>query len=218
MSAEQIIRHLISEIDLYLGTLSGYGAAAVRTGLSTWKDGPYTPVPAQKTILPQELETALKLLRADGHVSLADAIGDAAGYLKWITYGLYPRDEIGDAFAIGHSFCSIVGENSPVAAMDYDLGLFIIKPDLLYRDHQHAAPELYAPLTGPHGWRFGKGEGLTWKEAHQPVWNQSYQHHATKTGPNPFLCIFGWTSDTHEAPSVIVCDDWDKLEHEMPHK
>ncbi len=37
------------------------------------------------------------------------------------------------------------------------MGLFVIAPHVLYRDHAHAAPELYLPLTGPHGWRFAPG-------------------------------------------------------------
>jgi hypothetical protein len=216
MSAENRVRHLIAEIDTYLGVLAGDGASQVRHGIARWKEGPFAACEPCQTALPGELKTALELLRADGHAGLANAIAAANDHLKWITYELYPRHEIGEAFASGHSYCTIVGDGSSVAATDFYLGLFIIKPNTLYRDHKHKAPELYVPLTGPHGWRFAKNDALIWKPAHQPVWNEPYQHHATKTGPNPFLCIFGWVRDTQEAATVIQCDDWQKLELEVP--
>lgn len=213
---EESLRRLVDEIDSYLATLSGRGVAEVRTALARWKQGPFVERPARATNLPNELYQALVLLSADGHPTLAQAIAQASPFLHWITYDRYPLNEIGEAFAHGHSYCSIVGEGGPIEAKDCDLGLFIIKPHTLYRDHRHKAPELYAPLTGPHGWRFAKGRSLHWKAAHEPVWNASYQHHATLTGPNPFLCIFGWTRDVHEAASVIGCDDWALLETELP--
>ena len=83
---------------------------------------------------------------------------------------------------------------------------------MLYRDHCHAAPELYAPLTGPHGWRFGPGRPLMVKPAHQPVWNPPYPPHLTKVGPVPFLCLFGWTRDVNEVARVMPAADWPELE------
>lgn len=214
--AEPFIRRLVAEIDTYLGTLRFPGAVEVRTGLAQWQHGPFLQRAVRETTLPLELDRALTLLSDDGHVPLAQAIAQASQHLHWITYDRYPPEEIGEKFANSHSYCSIVGEGSPIEAKDFDLGLFIIKPHTLYRDHQHLAPELYAPLTGPHGWRFGKDQPLVWKAAHQPVWNGPNQHHATKTGSNPFLCIYGWTQDVSHAATVIGCDDWKTLERETP--
>jgi hypothetical protein len=73
-----------------------------------------------------------------------------------VTYDRYPRAEIGARFLQGMPLPRSWGR-APFAARDFDLGLFLIAPHVLYRDHHHAAPELYAPLTGPHGWRFGPG-------------------------------------------------------------
>lgn len=89
----------------------------------------------------------------------------------------------------------------PLAAEDFDMGIFLVAPDTLYRDHQHAAPELYAPLTGPHGWRFGPGRPLQIKHAHEPVWNPPQQPHLTKTGKIPFLSLFVWTGMSMTLPS-----------------
>ena len=106
----------------------------------------------------------------------------------------------------------LLGGEGPFAAHDFDLGLFLIAPDVLYRDHRHAAPELYAPLTGPHGWRFGTGRPLIVKPAHQPVWNPPNQPHLTKVGRVPFLCLFVWTKDVNKPADVIAANDWAMLE------
>jgi hypothetical protein len=83
---------------------------------------------------------------------------------------------------------------------------------VLYRDHCHKAPELYVPLTGPHGWRFGPGMPLIVKPAHHPVWNDPYAPHLTKVGAVPLLCLFGWTRDVAEVARVIPAPDWAELE------
>ncbi|MDZ7908534.1 MAG: dimethylsulfonioproprionate lyase family protein [Gemmobacter sp.] len=116
------------------------------------------------------------------------------------------------AFADGHAFASLLGEAAPIPAQDFDLGLFLIAPHVLYRDHAHAAPELYAPLTGPHGWRFGPGRPLVLKPAHQPVWNPPQRPHLTKVGALPFLCLFAWTREVNSPARVIPADDWPALE------
>ncbi len=213
---ESCVRHLVEEIDAYLATLHGPGVAEVRAVLAQWQGAALVEPVATATQLPHDLDQALGLLSADGHPSLAQAIAQASPYLKWITYDRYPLESIGAAFANSHSYCSVVGKQGPVQAKDFDLGLFIIKPHTLYRDHHHPAPELYAPLTGPQGWRFAKDEPLSWKAAHETVWNPPLQHHATLTGPNPFSCIFGWTRDVQASAHVIGCDDWAALEQQSP--
>jgi hypothetical protein len=199
----------------YLNALHHPGQAEVRTGLAR-ASGPPRPVkprqhPGADPIVERWLGPALAAVDAS-HGALARAIAAAASHLDWVTYDGYPRDQIGDAFATGHAFASIKGEGAPFAASDFDLGLFLIAPHVLYRDHNHAAPELYAPLTGPHGWRFGPGTPLQILPAHRPVWNPPYHPHMTKVGAVPFLCLFVWTRDTSKLAQVLPADDWPELE------
>lgn len=195
----------------YLTTLDHPGAAEIRVGLPT-DPGPERAISSRKIdVVDQWLGPALALV-AQSQPELSLAIAEAKDDLEWVTYDAYPRADIGESFAKGHAFASIMGEDSPFEATDFDLGLFLIAPDVLYRDHRHAAPELYAPLTGPHGWRFGVGRPLLVKEAHQPVWNTPNQPHLTKTGAVPFLCLFVWTRDVNEIAQVVPADDWPSLE------
>lgn len=195
----------------YVLAMDHPGAAEVRAGLPA-DPGPVQPlVTGRNAVTEQWLAPALEALSKD-HPALAQAIEAAADRLKWVTYDVYPRASIGEAFATGHAFASILGVASAFAAQDFELGLFLVAPHKVYRDHAHQAPELYAPLTGPHGWRFGPDQPLIVKPAHQPVWNPSLQSHLIKVGAVPFLSLFVWTKDVTVPAYVIAADDWADLE------
>ena len=205
------IRLLIDEADRYLSTLPGPGVAEVRAGIAAARGGAVAVRAGSNDVVDAHLAEALVQV-AQTHPALAATIAGAASHLKWITYDGYPPDQIGEAFCTGHAYASIIGEDAAVPAVDFDLGLFLIAPHVLYRDHCHKAPELYAPLTGPHGWRFGPERPLIVKPAHDPVWNEPYAPHLTKVGPVPFLCLFGWPRDVAEVARVIPAPDWAELE------
>ena len=211
LTAEIAIRALVDAADRYLAGLPGPGVAEVRHGLNHWRSGAVTGATEGNAMMEAWLGPALAQVQTR-HPDLAQAIESAAPFLNWHTYDEYPPEEIGASFATGHCYASIIGESSAIPAQDYDLGLFLIAPDVLYRDHNHAAPELYAPLTGPHGWRFGPDRPLIIKPADVPVWNTPYRPHLTKVGPVPFLALFGWTRDVNEPARVISAGDWPELE------
>lgn len=211
LTATVAIRALVDAADTYLATLPGPGVAEVRAGLNRWRGGPVAAQTGTSPVLDAWLEASLAQV-ALTQPELANAIRAATPFLGWKTYDEYPPEAIGAAFSTGHCYATFIGEGAAIEAQDYDLGVFLIAPHILYRDHNHAAPELYAPLTGPHGWRFGPDRPLTLKPAHSPVWNPAFQHHMTKVGPTPFLALFGWTRDTHFAAKVIPANDWPELE------
>ncbi|MGB5871880.1 MAG: dimethylsulfonioproprionate lyase family protein [Albidovulum sp.] len=211
-SAAAIIRALIDEADRYIAALTGPGIAEVRAGLAQWRSGAVTPGKGKtNTVVDAFLAPALAAV-SQTHPALVVAIEAAMPYLNWVTYDDYVPDEIGADFCGGHAYAAIIGEDAPVIANDWELGLFLIKPHVLYRDHYHLAPELYAPLTGPHGWRFGPDRPLTLKQAHEPVWNPPNMPHLTKVGPAPFLCLFAWTRHVNAAPNIKQASDWEELE------
>lgn len=204
------IAELLAEIGTYLGTLEGNGLAEVSRGLTRWASGEIRPRPAREIDPCRHLDAALAAI--DGHDPLRAAIAGARAHLAWEVYAPYPRELIGEDFPKAHAFASLIGGEAPVFADDFELGLFLISPHILYRDRRHAAPELYAPLTGPHRWRFGTGEAWESKPAHEPVWNEPWRVHATITGAVPFLCIFSWTRDVNDPAEVVVAHDWDVIE------
>jgi hypothetical protein len=204
----EVLRDLACD---HLNRLSHPGRAEVRAALAR---GAARPVPcrsAPNPVVARWLDPALAAVDPV-HAGLARAIAAAAPLLPWTTCDAYRRAEIGEGFAGGHAFASILGEAAPFPARDVDMGLFLIAPGVLYRDHAHAAPELYAPLTGPHGWRFGSGAPRLVKPAHRPVWNPPFRPHLTKVGRVPFLGFFVRTRDVAQPARVIPAPDWAELE------
>jgi hypothetical protein len=131
-----------------------------------------------------------------------------------VTYDGYPPDAIGPSFPKAHAFAGLVGEHRMIAAEDFAFGLFLIAPRVLYRDHRHAAPELYAPLTGPTRWRFDCGAWES-REAGEPVWNEPHRVHATVVERVPFLCFYAWTRDVAQPAEVVAAPDWGAIEAQL---
>ncbi|MFN4099572.1 MAG: dimethylsulfonioproprionate lyase family protein [Pararhodobacter sp.] len=208
---EGAIRALVDEIDHLLARLDGPGIAEVRSGLALWRGGAVTPGTHANLVVRAYLPAALRALDADDS-ALAGAIDGAAPLLCWQSYDAYAPGTIGAQFPHAHAFASLIGAEAAIPARDFDLGLFLIAPHVLYRDHCHPAPELYLPLTGPHGWRFGADRPLVIKPAFQPVWNPPMQPHLIKAGALPFLCLYAWTQDVAAVAEVIPATDWDALE------
>ncbi|MFZ5710757.1 MAG: dimethylsulfonioproprionate lyase family protein [Pseudomonadota bacterium] len=205
------IRTAIAAIDDYLAALPGPGIAEVRAAITAQGGGPVAAAGAVRSPPLSLLGPALPGLRTT-HPALALAIETVAPHLDWTTYDLYPAEEIGPAFAGGHAFANLIDPGGPVAAPDFCLGLFVIAPHVFYRDHCHPAPELYAPLTGPHGWRFRPGAPIVPRPAHRPVWNAPNRPHATKVGPVPFLAVFAWTRDVMAPARILPAPDWAAIE------
>jgi hypothetical protein len=212
LNQETAVRSLVDAIDTYLSTLASPGVSDVRDGIERFRHNSFRQQQPLSVPTLAHLEPALSFMDQGGQASFAASIRSASPLLPWITYDLYPREEIGAAFAENHAFVSLVGEGSMIPAEDFDLGLFLIAPHIFYRDHHHPAAELYAPVTGPHGWRFAPGDPLEWHDAHHPVWNEPMQHHATKVGNIPFLAIYGWTKNVRFPAHVIRASDWADIE------
>lgn len=194
-----------------LVTLAHPGAAEVRAGLARCASRASPPLSKPHPVADRWLQPALAHVTA-GSRHLTAALAAAAPYLRWTSYDAYPRSHIGTDFADGHAFASIAGEDAPLKIDDFELGVFLIAPHVLYRDHCHRAPELYLPLTGPHGWRFAPDRSLIIKGAGEPVWNRRLQPHLIKVGSVPFLSLFVWTRDVNEPARVLPAADWAALE------
>ncbi len=204
------IMRLIEEIDRYLADLNGDGLDDVRQGILRFGQGPVNDSVKPAPPACGHLDAALLCMR--GADALRHAIKEARPQLRWITYDAYPVNEIGKRFPVAHAFASLIGRDGFVPADDFELGLFLIAPRTLYRDHRHKAPELYVPLTGPHEWRFGAGERWSEYGAHSPIWNEPMRVHATLVRDIPFLALFGWTRDVTVNAVVVPASDWTEIE------
>lgn len=146
---------------------------------------------------------------------LRDALMASKDALCWqVDAGTYysAGAEVGEAYQTGNMHTVLVGPNDAVISSDtFLLGLFLLAPRTLYRDHKHAAPEIYVPLTGPTGWRFDKH---SWEDhpAGSVIVNPPHHVHATRVYDVPFLAIFAWTQDIGSGCEVVEAADWLQIE------
>lgn len=216
---DEALFHLTETIDRHLAGLpaTSPGITEVRRALEVFRgkigarvDGPRHTMPACG-----HLEQALALAGQQSDAALAAAIAAALPQLNWISYDAYPAAEIGAYFPKQHAFASLASPYDPAYALDFDLGLLLIAPHTLYRDHRHRAAELYLPLTGPTRWRFGIDAPWEIRQAGAPVWNPPHQLHATLVDDVPLLCLYAWTKDVHEAAQVVPAPDWAGIEADL---
>ena len=168
-------------------------------------------LPPQIPVLAETLERAIGCIPRPRLGRIAQAIDAAKGRLRWrVDDGLYYDHgaEVGSGYAMGNMHCNLVGPHRAVfPAQDFLLGLFLLGPRILYRDHDHDAPEFYLNLTGPTGWRFAKGPWLEYP-AGSMLWNEPNSVHSTRVYETPFLSVFAWSRDVHAKCRVVAADDW----------
>jgi hypothetical protein len=103
----------------------------------------------------------------------------------------------------GYAYAEIIGPKGFFAGDDFLLGLMLLGPRRLYREHYHEAPELYWLLTGPSNWKQGAG-GWATLSAGSTRWHRPLVVHATETADTPLLAIWAWTRDVAQAARLVA--------------
>jgi hypothetical protein len=134
---------------------------------------------------------------------VAAAIAAVEQSLHWKQNPNYSDEAMGQhGYMNGYAYAEIVGPSGLFAGDEFLLGLLLLGPDRFYRDHYHAAPELYWLLTGPSHWRNGSSDWEA-REAGSFCWHDPFVVHATATGSTPLLAIWAWTRDVGEPARLI---------------
>ncbi|CAN5444739.1 hypothetical protein BH10PSE7_BH10PSE7_07490 [soil metagenome] len=134
--------------------------------------------------------------------ALAAALASCEDFLRWKQNPNYSDAVMGAGYMNSYAYAELVGPDGFFAGDDFLLGLMILGPGLHYRDHYHAAPELYWLLTGPSDWKSGAG-GYGSREAGAMIWHKPFVVHATRTLDQPLLTIWAWTRDVSEAARLV---------------
>ncbi|WP_306112995.1 MULTISPECIES: dimethylsulfonioproprionate lyase family protein [unclassified Roseovarius] len=171
-------------------------------------------VPAHKELL----RSAISKVPDNPFLNLKSALLAGYEHLHWRVddSGFYAKGaDVGHGYRSGNMHALLIGpEDCPFQADDFLLGFFLLAPNTLYRDHNHLAPEIYIPLTGPSGWRFEQG---AWED-HFPgemIYNAPGVVHATRVYETPFFALFAWSQDVESACNVVFADDWESIETEL---
>ncbi len=153
------------------------------------------------------LRKALSSIKKKSLIGIKEALIDSLTYMRWnIDNGSFydKNSNIGIEYLKGNMNAELIGpKNGNFWSADYRLGLFLLEPHTFYKDHNHAAPELYINLTDGTHWRFKEN---VWKEkrAGSIVYNEPYQVHAMKVNHEPFLSIWCWPYDSAQKCIVVT--------------
>jgi len=130
--------------------------------------------------------------------------------LKWnVDNGsYYEKDcDIGNDYLMGNMNTELVGpENGHFVSKELKLGLFLLEPNIFYKDHKHEAPELYINLTPGTKWRFNNSN-WTSKLPGSIIYNEPYKVHAMKIGEDPFLSIWCWPKHSSKKCILVPRND-----------
>ena len=157
------------------------------------------------------LKDAMLSIETRSLLRISQLIDRALPKLKWnIDNGtFYERDsKIGKDYLDGNMNSELIGPEHGIFKSDQcRLGLFLLEPNIFYKDHKHETPELYLNLTNGTQWRF---ENLEWQEkaAGSLVFNESYKVHAMNVKSNPFLSIWYWPVNSEEKCILVPKSDW----------
>ena len=164
------------------------------------------------------LKTAVCNIRAQTLKTIRECILSATDELIWKqdeNEYYAPESDLGDGYRANNLHALLIGpSNAKYYHPDFTLGIFLLGPFTLYRDHFHLAPELYLNLTARTGWRFQGGEWIDYG-AGSLIWNDSNNVHATRVYDEPFISIFSWTRSINSLCKVFKCADWKKVEQEL---
>ncbi|MCG6556911.1 dimethylsulfoniopropionate lyase [Ruegeria sp. 1NDH52C] len=126
-----------------------------------------------------------------------------------------PNADLGDGYRNCNLHSLLIGPNAcGFEAQDFCLGLFMLGPRTLYRDHAHDAPELYVNLSPRSGWRLSS-KGWQDYEAGSIIWNAPGEPHATRAYDHPFLSVFVWLENIDSICRVVPFPDWTDIEESL---
>ncbi len=126
-----------------------------------------------------------------------------------------PGAELGEGYTKCNLHTLLIGPDAcGYHHPDFNLGIFMLGPRTLYRDHNHDAPELYLNLSEKSGWRFGTRD---WQDysAGSLIWNAAGDPHATRVYDQPFISVFVWLENVNSPCNVIHFDDWAEIEQDL---
>ena len=175
------------------GPADALRSAAARLGDVDWTIGTDREVSVADVPALRHLPAALALMRDAESRAAADALRSCIGFAPWETF--YAESDWARPF-LGEIACAaLVGPTGIVPSDEVALGLFLLGPQTTYREHAHGLDEVYHVLAGRAEWGFDRQDD---RHAFGPgaiAHTAADQRHDIRTGPEPILAAFTWTSD-----------------------
>jgi len=215
---QALIGSIVTYLQAHRAATRGVDLALDKLAELDLSDERLIDLPPQGTRHDEVLTNAIAGIVAPELQDIADCLKAAQNDLVWREDNAQfypPGADLGEGYTkcnlhtllIGPDAC---GHHNP----DFRLGIFMLGPRTLYRDHNHDAPELYLNLSEKSGWRFGTHE---WQDypAGSLIWNAAGDSHATRVYDQPFISVFVWLENVHAPCNVIYFDDWAEVEQDL---
>jgi hypothetical protein len=215
---QALIGSIVTYLQAHRAATRGVDLALDKLAEMDLSDERLIDLPPQGTRHDEVLTNAIAGIVAPELQDIADCLKAAQNDLVWREDNAQfypPGADLGEGYTkcnlhtllIGPDAC---GHHNP----DFRLGIFMLGPRTLYRDHNHDAPELYLNLSEKSGWRFGTHE---WQDypAGSLIWNAAGDSHATRVYDQPFISVFVWLENVHAPCNVIYFDDWAEVEQDL---
>ena len=215
---QALIGSIVNYLQAHRAATRGVDLALDKLAAMDLSDERLIDLPPLGTRHDEVLTNAIAGIVAPELQDIADCLKAAQNDLVWREDNAQfypPGADLGEGYTkcnlhtllIGPDAC---GHHNP----DFRLGIFMLGPRTLYRDHNHDAPELYLNLSEKSGWRFGTHE---WQDypAGSLIWNAAGDSHATRVYDQPFISVFVWLENVHAPCNVIYFDDWAEVEQDL---
>ena len=215
---QKLVESIITYLRAHRGAAPGVDLTLKKLAAIDLSDKNFIDAPPQGTRHDEVLNDAVARIATPELQEIANCLKAAKDDLVWREDNAQfypPGADLGEGYKrcnlhsllIGPDAC---GHHHP----DFSLGIFMLGPRTLYRDHNHDAPELYINLSDKSGWRFGASG---WQDfvAGSLIWNAAGEPHATRVYGEPFISVFVWLENVNSPCNLIHCDDWPKIEKDL---
>ena len=215
---QKLIESIISYLQAYRGVTYGVHLTLNKLVATDLSDKSFIDMPPQGTRHDEVLKNAIASIAAPELQEIANCLKAAKDDLVWREDNalFYPPDaDLGEGYKNCNLHTLLIGPDAcGYYHPDFSLGIFMLGPRTLYRDHNHDAPELYLNLSEKSGWRFGT---RAWRDfpAGSFIWNAAGETHATRVYDEPFISVFVWLENVNSTCNVINSDDWSKIEQDL---
>jgi hypothetical protein len=219
---QQTIYNLIQSIIIYLQShhteSAGVSSVLKKLGQMDLTEGNILGVSPQGTRHSEILNTSIDGITLPSLSNIASALKIAKKHLVWREDdGKYYQQgaDLGEGYRNCNLHSLLIGPGAcGYEHPDFNLGIFMLGPRTLYRDHCHQAPELYLNLADRSGWRLQGGDWIDYP-AGSIIWNEPGELHATRVYKQPFISVFVWLEKVHAPCQVVPMSDWPTLEQAL---
>ena len=215
---QALIHSIITYLQAHIAATRGVDLTLDKLAAMDMSDERLIDLPPQGTRHDEVLKNAIAGIVAPELQEIARCLKAAKDDLIWREDNAQfypPGAELGEGYTKCNLHTLLIGPDAcGYHHPDFNLGIFMLGPRTLYRDHNHDAPELYLNLSENSGWRFGTRD---WQDypAGSLIWNAAGEPHATRVYDQPFISVFVWLENVHSPCNVIHFDDWAEVEQDL---